>query len=86
MSTDMSSTDMSIDKIKTDETAAPKPKRGFAAMDPKKHAEICSAGGRAAHAKGSAHQFTKEEAVVAGRKGGIAVHKNRKRKAAQATP
>lgn len=46
--------------------------RGFAAMDPAKQREIASKGGRAAHQKGTAHEFTSEEARVAGRKGGEA--------------
>lgn len=44
--------------------------RGFASMDPEKQREIASRGGRAAHAKGTAHEFTPEEAREAGRKGG----------------
>lgn len=44
--------------------------RGFASMDPEKQREIASKGGRAAHAKGTAHEFTSEEAREAGRKGG----------------
>lgn len=44
--------------------------RGFASMDPSKQREIASKGGRAAHAKGTAHEFTSEEAREAGRKGG----------------
>lgn len=44
--------------------------RGFASMDPVKQREIASRGGRAAHAKGTAHEFTPEEAREAGRKGG----------------
>lgn len=47
---------------------------GFAAMDPEKVRAISAAGGKAAHAKGTAHQFTKEEASAAGRKGGVAHH------------
>ena len=47
-------------------------KRGFASMDPAKQREIASKGGRAAHAKGTAHEFTSEEARIAGRKGGEA--------------
>jgi general stress protein YciG len=49
-------------------------KRGFASMDPAKQREIASKGGRAAHQKGTAHEFTPEEARVAGRKGGQAAH------------
>jgi hypothetical protein len=41
-------------------------------MDPQKQREIASKGGKAAHQKGTAHQFTTEEARVAGRKGGAA--------------
>jgi general stress protein YciG len=53
---------------------AQKSLRGFAAMDPAKQRAIASKGGRAAHAKGTAHEFTPEEARAAGRKGGQAAH------------
>lgn len=46
--------------------------RGFASMSPDKQREIASKGGKAAHQKGTAHQFTSEEARAAGRKGGQA--------------
>jgi general stress protein YciG len=49
-------------------------KRGFASMDPAKQREIASKGGKAAHEKGTAHEFTPEEARAAGRKGGMAAH------------
>lgn len=52
-------------------------KRGFASMDPSKQKEIASKGGKAAHAKGTAHEFTSDEARVAGRKGGEAVSRDR---------
>ena len=52
-------------------------KRGFASMDTAKQREIASKGGRAAHAKGTAHEFTTDEARVAGRKGGEAVSRDR---------
>src|SRR5437762_9950570 len=52
-------------------------KRGFASIDASKQREIASKGGRAAHAKGTAHEFTSEEARVAGRKGGEAVSRDR---------
>jgi hypothetical protein len=52
-------------------------KRGFASMDASKQREIASKGGRAAHAKGTAHEFTPDEARVAGRKGGEAVSRDR---------
>jgi general stress protein YciG len=47
-----------------------KSRRGFASMDPEKQAKIASEGGTAAHAQGTAHEWTSEEAVEAGRKGG----------------
>jgi general stress protein YciG len=49
--------------------------RGFASMDSNKQREIASKGGRAAHKKGAAHQWTREEAQAAGRKGGLARHR-----------
>ncbi|HYO77666.1 MAG TPA: KGG domain-containing protein [Thermoanaerobaculia bacterium] len=57
-------------------------KRGFASMDSAKQREIASKGGRAAHAKGTAHEFTSDEARVAGRKGGEAVSRDRAHMAA----
>ena len=56
--------------------------RGFAAMDRQRQREIASLGGRAAHEKGTAHEFTSEEARVAGRKGGEAVSGDRSHMAA----
>jgi general stress protein YciG len=47
-----------------------KERRGFASMSPEKQREIASKGGRAAHQKGTAHEWTSEEARQAGRKGG----------------
>ena len=52
-------------------------RRGFASMDPDKQKAIASKGGKAAHAKGTAHEFTAEEAREAGRKGGLIVSQNR---------
>lgn len=46
--------------------------RGFASMSRERQREIASQGGKAAHAKGTAHQWTSDEARAAGRKGGIA--------------
>ena len=51
--------------------------RGFAAMDEGKQRQIASKGGKAAHEKGTAHEFTPEEARSAGKKGGEAVSRNR---------
>ena len=47
-----------------------KERRGFASMSPEKQREIASKGGRAAHEKGTAHEWTADEARTAGRKGG----------------
>lgn len=55
-----------------------KKKRGFAAMSPEKQREIASKGGKAAHEKGTAHEFSSEEARAAGRAGGLAVSRDRK--------
>ena len=55
--------------------------RGFASMDPEKQRRIASKGGKAAHAKGRAHEWTVDEAREAGRKGGSASHRH-----AQTTP
>ena len=52
--------------------------RGFAAMDPKLVSELAKRGGKAAHRAGTAHQFTSDEARVAGRKGGMATHAKRR--------
>lgn len=52
-------------------------RRGFAAMDRDRVREIASKGGKAAHSAGTAHQFSSEEARVAGRKGGMAPHVRR---------
>ena len=55
--------------------------RGFASMDRTKQREIASKGGKAAHQKGTAHEWTREEAVHAGRKGGLASGRRRDRAA-----
>ncbi len=54
--------------------------RGFAGMDPERQRQIASEGGRAAHAQGTAHEFTPEEAREAGRKGGEASRAARARR------
>ena len=51
--------------------------RGFASMDRSKQREIASKGGKAAHQKGTAHEWTSEEAREAGRKGGMASHRRK---------
>lgn len=57
--------------------------RGFAAMDRKLVSEIARKGGKAAHTAGTAHEFTTEEARLAGRKGGQASHANRRKQHAE---
>ncbi len=63
----------------SDTTEEPRKKRrlGFGAMDKDKQREIASLGGKAAHAKGTAHEYNPDEARDAGRKGGLAVSRNR---------
>lgn len=76
------------------DAAKPRRPRGFAAMDRSKVSEIASKGGKAAHAAGTAHQFSSDEARAAGKKGGVAPHVRRGRspqsgtqlKAAEALP
>ncbi len=55
-----------------------KDSRGFASMDRDKQREIASKGGKAAHAKGTAHEWSREQARDAGRKGGLARAQSRK--------
>lgn len=57
----------------------PRRPRGFAAIDRKLLGEIARKGGKAAHSAGTAHEFTSEEARVAGRKGGLASHAKRRK-------
>lgn len=52
--------------------------RGFASMDPDRQRAIASEGGKAAHERGTAHEFTSEEA----RKAGSMSHGNRQSAAA----
>jgi general stress protein YciG len=61
---------------------AGKSRRGFASMDRERQREIASKGGRAAHAKGTAHEWSSDEARVAGQKGGVAVSRDRAHMAA----
>lgn len=48
--------------------------KGFASMDPEKQREIASQGGKAAHEKGTAHEWDSKEASEAGKKGGLHSH------------
>ena len=52
--------------------------RGFASMDRNKQREIASKGGKVAHQKGTAHEWTSEEAREAGRKGGMVTHQRKR--------
>lgn len=67
----MASKDNNQDNKQGTSTQAPR-KRGFAAMDPEQQRLIAAEGGRAAHEKGTAHEFTSEEA----RRAGAMSHKN----------
>jgi general stress protein YciG len=60
--------------------------RGFASMDRGKQREIASKGGKAAHQKGTAHEWTSEEAREAGRKGGMASHRRKQHEATSGEP
>jgi uncharacterized protein len=59
--------------------------RGFASMDKAKQRQIASLGGRAAHQKGRAHEWSSAEAREAGRKGGLTTHQRRKAQEPQET-
>ncbi len=72
--------------VETPAAPTPKKRRGFAVMDPKRVSEIASKGGKAAHAAGTAHEFSREEAREAGRKGGYATHARRKSRSGQGAP
>ncbi len=74
--------DIAEGKVNVDVTVTlpkTKLKKGFAVMDPAQVRQLASMGGKAAHAAGTAHQFTSEKAREAGRKGGKAFHKKRGR-------
>ena len=51
--------------------------RGFALLDRTKRRQIASKGGKTAHARGVAHEWSSEQARMAGRKGGLAPHNRR---------
>ena len=69
----MSNQDSTIKSERNDRIS----KRGFASMDRARQREIARLGGRAAHQRGTAHEFTREEAREAGRKGGVTVSQDR---------
>jgi general stress protein YciG len=83
--------DLSTDTARTNDESVsqaepPRTRRGFAAMDRELVRAIAKRGGVAAHVRGTAHQFTQEEAREAGRKGGLAAHRNGRRGAAATAP
>jgi len=59
-----------------------KSRRGFASMDAARQRAIASRGGKAAHEKGTAHEWSSDEAREAGRKGGEVVSRDRAHMAA----
>jgi uncharacterized protein len=59
--------------------------RGFASMDRTKQRDIASKGGKAAHQKGTAHEWKSEEAREAGRKGGMASHRRKQQQSGDAS-
>jgi uncharacterized protein len=69
----------------SDSNIVEKKPRGFAAISPEKRREISRLGGKAAHARGTAHEFTTEEARTAGSKGGRAMHAKRRAAKAETT-
>jgi general stress protein YciG len=73
-----------LNTLSQEEVEVAKEDRGFASMDRGKQRDIASKGGKAAHQKGTAHEWTSEEAREAGRKGGMASH--RRKQEQQQTP
>jgi general stress protein YciG len=69
--------------VYAEEGTVAKEDRGFASMDRTKQREIASKGGKAAHQKGTAHEWTSEEAREAGRKGGMASHRRKQQQGGQ---
>lgn len=55
----------------------PDVKMGFARLTPEERRAMASVGGKAAHAQGKAHRFTREEAAEAGKLGGEAISRDR---------
>ncbi len=77
-SADTSREEQSAPKAATTGEEAKPRRRGFAALDPAILSEIARKGGRAAHRAGTAHEFTSEEARIAGKKGSKITHEKRK--------
>jgi general stress protein YciG len=75
-----------LDTLSPEEDRVAKEDRGFASMDRGKQRDIASKGGKAAHQKGTAHEWTSEEAREAGRKGGMASHRRKQEQQQQQPP
>lgn len=75
-----------VGRLQGEEEAVATEDRGFASMDSEKQRAIARKGGRAAHEKGTAHEWTTDEARTAGRKGGIVSHQRRRERKAQDAP
>lgn len=69
--------DISLEELQQPVVIKAGKKRGFAAMSPEKQQAIARKGGKTAHAKGTAHEFSREEARAAGKVGGHVVSQNR---------
>jgi general stress protein YciG len=74
-----------LSSTECEEENVAKEDRGFASMDRGKQRDIASKGGKAAHQKGTAHEWTSEEAREAGRKGGMASHRRKQEQAPAGT-
>jgi general stress protein YciG len=72
----MSTTDNITTTMPMDQ-ATPKKPQGFAALPKKERQAVAQRGGRNAHTKGTAHEFTPDEARAAGKKGGAAISQDR---------
>ncbi len=68
--------------VEPNDSAACTSRRGFGDLPPATRKQIASRGGRAAHARGHAHEFTPAEASAAGRIGGMRVSADREHMAA----
>jgi general stress protein YciG len=72
----LQNTEATVENISPE--SKPRSRRGFASMDPNRVRELARLGGQSAHRHGRAHEFTSDEARLAGRKGGLASHRSRK--------
>jgi len=73
------------DNHDNDSTSSPKKLHGFAAWSKERQREVASKGGKIAHARGTAHKFSGDEAREAGRRGGLAIAAKKRRLKADAT-